>query len=184
MKKILSPNFSKGRKRGPLVIVLHTTESPEVPGGAENVAKNWFASKASKVSAHYLVSSAEIVLCVKEEDQAWHAGKANGWTIGIEMVGKAGQSASDWVDPFSRQMLDRCARLVADICTRHGIPVAKLGPGDLKLVAEGNDLKGICGHVDVSKSLGGTHYDPGPAFPWLEFLYMVQAYMANPPGEL
>ena len=177
MKSIPSPNFSKGRKRAPLVIVLHTTESPEVAQSAENVAKNWFALKTSKVSAHYVVSSTEVVRCVKEDDTAWHAGKANGWTIGVEMCGKAGQSRSDWVDPFSRAMLTRTAQLVAEICKRHGIPVAKLGPGDLQLVADGNDLRGICGHVDVSKGLGGTHFDPGPSFPWQEFLWMVQAYV-------
>jgi len=183
MKSIPSPNFTKGRKRAPLVIVLHTTESPEVPQGAERVAQNWFALKSSKVSAHYIVSSSEAVRCVKEEDTAWHAGKANGWTIGIEMCGKAGQSASDWVDPFSKQMLIRTAQLVAEICVRHDIPVAKLGPGDLRVIAEGNDIRGICGHVDVSKGLGGTHYDPGPSFPWLEFLLMVKGYVDSPAPE-
>lgn len=177
MKQIPSPNFSKGRKRAPLVIVLHTTESPEVPQGAERVAKNWFALKSSKVSAHYIVSSTEVVQCVKESDTAWHAGKANGWSIGVEMCGKAGQSSSDWLDPFSRAMLERTAQLVAEICVRNGIPVAKLGAGDLRVIAEGNDIKGICGHVDVSKGLGGTHFDPGVSFPWLEFLFMVQAYV-------
>lgn len=182
MKQVLSPNFSKGRKRSPLVIVLHTTESPEIPGVAANVA-NWFSQKASKVSAHYVVSATEVIQCVEDKNQAWHAGKANGWSIGVEMCGKAGQSQSDWLDPFSRKMLDRAARLVANLCTVHDIPVSKLGPGDLLVIAEGNDVKGICGHVDVSKSLGGTHWDPGPAFPWLDFLLAVRAYVESPPGE-
>lgn len=177
MKSILSPNISKGRKRKVQAIVIHTTESPEVPGSATNVAQNWFALKTSKVSAHYVQSAIETVQCVKESDTAWHAGKANGWTIGIELVGKAGQSSSDWCDPFSREMLGKAAMLVADICRRHDIEVRKLNPDELVQISEGSSLTGICGHADVSKGLGGTHTDPGRSFPWYEFLLTVQHYL-------
>ena len=63
------------------------------------------------------------------------------------------------------------AALVADICTRYEIPIRKL---TLEQVAAREP--GICGHIDVTKAFKtGTHWDPGPAFPWGLFIAMVRA---------
>ena len=67
-------------------------------------------------------------------------------------------------------MLPRAARLVAEICLRWSIPVAKLGAHEL---LQGG--RGITGHADVSAAWHRSdHWDPGPGFPWSEFMGMVE----------
>jgi hypothetical protein len=42
--------------------------------------------------------------------------------------------------------------------------------------------KGICGHADITAAFpqdNGTHTDPGPTFPWSQFLGLVQAEMED-----
>lgn len=121
-----------------------------------------------------------IVQSVHEHDVAWHAGPANGWSIGVELAGYARQDPAGWADPYSRAMLDRAAALVADVCVRYGIPIRRLEAADL---ARG-ERRGIFGHVDVTMGLtnGRGHFDPGAHFPWDGFLQQVAAYAAQAPA--
>jgi N-acetyl-anhydromuramyl-L-alanine amidase AmpD len=62
--------------------------------------------------------------------------------------------------------VERAARLTADVCARHGIPLRRLRAVDL--VA---DKRGVTGHADVSAAFHRSdHWDPGPDFPWTRFL--------------
>ena len=72
-----------------------------------------------------------IVQCVREEDIAWHARGGNTNSIGIELAGFAGQRALGWSDAYSRAVVERAARLTADVCARHGIPLRRLRAADL-----------------------------------------------------
>jgi N-acetyl-anhydromuramyl-L-alanine amidase AmpD len=146
------------------LVVIHTTEGPETERRSDATAA-WFADQRSGGSAHYVVDPVQIVQCVREEDVAWGAGGANRRGIHIELCGKAGQTAADWADGASRAELDLAARLVADLCRRYSIPEVRLDPAALKAGATG-----IAGHADCSQAFGGTHWDPGPAFPWDLFL--------------
>lgn len=151
------------------LIVIHTMEAPENAETAENVA-NWFhGTTSNKASAHYCVDSNSIVQCVRERDVAWQAAGANHNGIGIELAGYAKQGTMGWSDAYSQAMLLRSAKLVADICKRHQIPIQKLSPEDLI-----SKKSGICGHIDVNDAFKkGTHYDPGGSFPWDDYLYMI-----------
>ena len=51
--------------------------------------------------------------------------------------------------------------MVADIALRHGIPIKHLTDDELR-----RGLRGIVGHVQASRVFGGTHTDPGSAYPW------------------
>ncbi|MBT2541392.1 N-acetylmuramoyl-L-alanine amidase [Streptomyces sp. ISL-44] len=158
------------------MVVIHDMEAPEGPKTAENVA-NWFAtmSASSKASAHVCVDNDSAVRCVADGDRAWHAPGANSDGLGIELAGYARQSREEWLDQYSKGVLEQAARVVAGWCQKHNIPAVKLTAAELKA-----GKRGICGHRDVSAAYGQTdHTDPGPNFPWDYFLARVNALMAG-----
>ncbi|MGW4735401.1 N-acetylmuramoyl-L-alanine amidase [Streptomyces shenzhenensis] len=113
-----------------------------------------FQNPRKKVSAHYVVGSADgqVAQCVREADIAWHAGNwdYNTRSIGIEHEG--------WVDQpnyFTDAMYTQSARLTAAICDRYGIP---------------KDREHILGHVQVP---GTDHTDPGPNWDWVRYIRLV-----------
>jgi len=178
---IQAKNYTKSTRLVVLGVCIHTMEAPEGAKTAENVA-NWFAQqpahgalvngiKFSGTSAHWNVDANGLVQSVREQDIAWHAGPVNNWSIGVEHAGYARQTTVEWLDKYSMEMLDRSARLVAEICRRWEIPVIKLTAEDLKA----GKRSGIFGHVDVTKGLnnGIGHTDPGDYFPWQMYLAMI-----------
>ncbi|MEU5162791.1 peptidoglycan recognition family protein [Streptomyces sp. NPDC020875] len=113
-----------------------------------------FQDPARRVSAHYVVGSADgrIAQCVRERDIGWHAGNwsYNTRSIGIEHEG--------WIDRpvwFTHALYERSAALTAAICDRHGIP---------------KDREHIIGHHEVP---GATHTDPGPHWDWVRYIRLV-----------
>ncbi|KNB51027.1 N-acetylmuramoyl-L-alanine amidase [Streptomyces caatingaensis] len=113
-----------------------------------------FQNPAAKVSAHYLVASADgyVAQFVRERDIAWHAGNWNYNTrsIGIEHEG--------WVDRpeyFTDALYRASARLTAAVCDRYGIPRTR---------------EHIIGHAEVP---GSTHTDPGPYWDWDRYMDLV-----------
>jgi len=171
---IQARNFTPGRIRPVDLIVLHTMEAPEKDGTALAVAK-WFASvNAPKASAHYCLDAKEVIQCVDPANTAWHAPGANANGIGIEHAGYARQNTADWEDAYSDAMLDRSARLTADLCRRYGIPVQYVDRTGLLA-----GLRGVTTHAAVSLAFRkSTHTDPGPRFPMLAYLERVRAWQA------
>jgi N-acetyl-anhydromuramyl-L-alanine amidase AmpD len=164
-----SPNVTRASGRPIDTVVVHTMEIGERPDAAEICAR-WFASPASRVSAHYCVDAASVIQCVREEDVAWHARGGNSTSIGVELAGMAGQGARDWEDAYSTAVLERGADVVADVCRRHRIPVRHLSVAGLTA-----GRRGIVGHADVSEAFRKSdHWDPGPGFPWATFLGLVR----------
>jgi N-acetyl-anhydromuramyl-L-alanine amidase AmpD len=113
-----------------------------------------FQNPKKKVSAHYLVRSADghVAQCVREADVAWHAGNwdYNTRSIGIEHEG--------WVDDpswFTTAMYHASAALTAEICDKYGIP---------------KDRDHIIGHYQVP---GTDHTDPGPNWVWVRYIRLV-----------
>jgi N-acetyl-anhydromuramyl-L-alanine amidase AmpD len=129
-------------------VIIHVTQ--ETYAGTLSV----FQNPKKKVSAHYLVRSADghVAQCVREADVAWHAGNwdRNTRSIGIEHEG--------WVDQpayFTDALYERSAALTAAICTKHGIP---------------KDRAHIIGHHEVP---GTDHTDPGPNWDWARYIRLV-----------
>ena len=117
----LSPNCRKAKgTRAVTCIILHATATT----GIES-PKEWLCNPESGVSAHYLIGKdGRTIQLVPENDIAWHAGESefgghkgvNAFSIGIELV-----NANDGKDPYPIPQVERCARLVASICLKHGI---------------------------------------------------------------
>jgi N-acetyl-anhydromuramyl-L-alanine amidase AmpD len=165
-----SPHYTPAEGRVVGVVVIHTMEIAE-RGGAAEICARWFQSPASEVSAHYCVDDAGIVQCVREEDIAWHARGGNTNSIGIELAGYAGQKTLGWSDDYSRAVVERAARLTAEVCLRHDIPIRRIRAADL--VA---GRRGITGHADVSLAFHKSdHWDPGPDFPWNRFVRLTRS---------
>lgn len=179
----VSPNFSNSGSydRKSKWVVLHTMETGENSSIAENIGAGWFTNPNAQASAHYCVDDNSIVQCVNEGDYAWASGptgNVNG--IQIEMAGRAAQSRADWLDDYSRAMLERVAALVADICKRHGIPMRVLTD---EQVARGE--AGITTHAALARVFRETdHSDPGPDFPWDFFMERVQAHAGGTGGSV
>ena len=175
MRFIQARNYTKGRSSSIDLLVIHTMENPEKPDSAESVA-NWFAgSTAPEASAHYCVDADSIVACVRDGDVAWHAPGANHDGLGFEHAGTAKQTGRDWDDDFSKAMLARSAKLVAEKCEQYEIPPVWLYPADLQA-----GRRGITSHNNVSKAFGrSTHWDPGEGFNVQGYLRLVRGHLKD-----
>jgi N-acetyl-anhydromuramyl-L-alanine amidase AmpD len=164
-----SPNVTPAKGRAIGVVVMHTMEIAERADAAEICAR-WFATPASRVSAHYCVDADSVVQCVQEANIAWHARGGNTNSIGVELAGFARQTRKDWADAYSTAVLGRASSLVADVCRRRRVPVRWLDADDLLA-----GRRGITGHADVSDAYKKSdHWDPGPGFPVERFLTLVR----------
>lgn len=172
-------NYSKANRTQLDVIVIHTAETPEIHKEATNVA-NFFAGigcTAPQASAHYVVDDAQVIQCVLECDMAWHAGSGNGHSIGIEHAGYASQTPEQWADDYSQAVLANSAKLVAALCKRFEIPAVRLMPAELAAGA-----RGFVGHCDVNDAFstpGTGHRDPGPNWPWDDYLAAVAVELSR-----
>ena len=167
---IESPHKTSADGRVIAVVVIHTMEIAEREDAAE-VCARWFADPSSEVSAHYCVDRDTTIQSVRDEDIAWHARGGNANSIGIELAGFAGQGSRGWADDYSRAVLERAARLTAEVCERHTIPIRRLLAAGLTA-----GRRGITGHADVSAAFRKSdHWDPGPGFPWGRFLKLTRS---------
>lgn len=93
-------------------IVLHSTGSDKA---GESSVVNWFKNPSSQVSAHYLITEdGRIIGLVDEDRRAWHAGKANSSSIGIEVQGRTG------IKQYNDAQKTALSKLIADIRNRYG----------------------------------------------------------------
>ena len=164
----VSPDAMRRKVR---VIVLHDMEADEAPDTAQRVA-DYFATTATKASAHVCVDNTHIIQCVLDNDVAWAAPGCNSDGIQIEMAGYGAQTRSQWTDPYSLAMLENAANVAAQYCLKYTIPPVRLTDDQLS-----NGDAGLVGHVQVSTVYQRSdHTDPGPNFPWDLFMDRVVFY--------
>ncbi|MBE7338135.1 glycoside hydrolase domain-containing protein [Corynebacterium aurimucosum] len=169
-----SARFNFGGPRstdGLLGVCIHTTENP-LGALAENVANYQIRSESG--SYHVLVDNTtnDNINSLRENTEdwvTWSAGQTgNQLAVHLSFVCYSAQSRADWLG--ATRMLAEGADVVAYWCRRFKIPVQKIGAADLKA-----GRRGIFGHADVSAAWHEVdHTDPGPNFPWAEFIQMVQ----------
>jgi N-acetyl-anhydromuramyl-L-alanine amidase AmpD len=147
-------------------LVVHTAEMDESPTGAEALGAWASSSRAPRASWHYAVDSNSIVQCVLDRDVAWHVPGANNAGIGVELVGRARQSASDWQDDFSVDQLALAARLFGWLAKKHDIALQFVDAEGLR-----QGVSGVTTHNEASLAFKKSdHWDPGPNFPMEKFL--------------
>lgn len=151
---------SRGGHKIDYIVIHHNATTNK------NVAMNtWLQSGSAQTSAHYEVTPTEIIGCVSESDAAWHCGGTGGndipkirypnqRSIGIENVNSSG--APKW--SVDHRTVVNCAKLVADICKRYGIPC---------------DRKHVLGHREVTATAcpGGLNVD--------EVVKLAKGYLGN-----
>jgi len=158
----------------PRLIVLHTAECKEVSWAAENLQK-WVAgpSRPKYASWHFAVDNDSITQSVDLNKAAFHTSRyVNYYSIGIEQAGSMYQSRAEWLDDYSRSVLENTAQLVAVLCARYHIPVQFVEGPDLKMWFEAEDgAWGISTHREATLGFNviGGHRDPGVNYPmdWL-----------------
>lgn len=178
-------SYTKGRSRAVQYVVIHSTEGSEGVTSAE-AGVAYDKIRTDGTSTHIFVDADTALMEVRYSDTA-HAARARGNACGIqvELCGRAGQTAAQWHDAASLPMLRLAAREVAAICEEFDLPVRRLSVAEVRAAyynPPGSRPRGICGHVDVTKAYPedqGSHTDPGPNFPWSEFLAMVSAEMGS-----
>jgi N-acetyl-anhydromuramyl-L-alanine amidase AmpD len=156
------------------LIIIHVTQNQERPGTAKALAQ-WATQPMppkKEVSWHFIADSMDLIQGVDENDEAWHAGRVNGYTIGIEHVGMSDQTIEQWNDDFSTSELLRTAKLCATLCMRHNLSVQRPSLDAIR----NRTARGIVGHWDITKAfeIYGGHTDPGFNFPWDNYLQNIQ----------
>lgn len=153
------------------VLVVHVMEAPEKPKTAEAVAR-WFQTlpASHKASAHVCVDWNSVIQSVWDNDVAYAAPGANHDGIQMELAGYSAQSADEWQDEYSMATLQEGARTAAYYVRKYSLPIVQLTNAQLRAGA-----RGIVGHYQVSEVYQQSdHTDPGPHFPWAQFIGMVQ----------
>lgn len=172
MKFIPATNFRPSRVRAVRLVVIHDMEYPERSTSAEWCAGYFRGSRAPMASAHYYIDNDSVVQGVKEEHTAYAAPGVNADGIQLEHAGYARQTRAEWLDTYSLQMLkNESAPLVAQICARHKLPMRHLSNAELA-----SGARGIIGHWQASQVYKlSDHHDPGPNFPWNDYIGWVVA---------
>lgn len=156
------------------LVVIHTTEGSAHAQSAEDGAA-YDQRRTDGTSTHYFHDSNSTVQCVRTADQA-HTARTQGNRRGIHHE-LCGRTTIDWSGTYAQAMLRQAAKQCARDAKKWDIPVRKLTAAQ---VADG--VKGFCGHVEITKAFPadrGTHTDPGPNFPWPQFLDLVRAEMED-----
>lgn len=160
------------------LLVVHDMEIAETHQTAELCAR-MFATTDREASAHFCHDDNSTVRCVRDMDVAYAAPGANHDGIHFELAGRASQSRNDWLDTFSRKMLEeQVAPTMADIAEEFKVPAVYLDAAALK-----QNRRGITTHHQVSLAFKlSTHTDPGPNFPILRLVDDIREIMRDPDG--
>lgn len=149
-----SPNHYTGRT-GFALIVLHSTESFEIPKSDRDLAgiAAYFA-KAGGVAAQVITDGdGHSARCVRDADSAWACVAFNRVSLNVEQIGHAAQTS--WPDA----QLDETARWLAVWHKRHGIPLRRGAVSGSSVTTPG-----VVTHAQLGAA-GGGHSDPGTHYP-------------------
>jgi hypothetical protein len=144
------------------LLVVHSMEMDEKPDTAEGCG-HYFATTAVVASAHECADNNSRVTCVRDMDIAYAAPGANHNGLHVEQAGFARQSRAEWLDAFSRPMIEEQVALwVAEKAALYHIPLDFLDPAALKTLRP----RGVTTHNNVRLAYGQTtHTDPGTGYP-------------------
>lgn len=151
--------FKSSSRNGARVIwiAVHTAE------GATSAAnlKAYFDRASTQASSHAIADDNVLWEALVPYDRAsWTLRNGNSRSDNLEITGFARWSRAEWLNHMG--MLRNTAQWIRNRCLARGIPMVKLSPADVRA-----GKAGVIGHVDYTNGTGdGTHWDPGPNFPW------------------
>ncbi|HYF71375.1 MAG TPA: N-acetylmuramoyl-L-alanine amidase [Nocardioides sp.] len=163
------------------LIAIHTAEGART---ARNLAA-YFYRPDIQASSHVCIDAAETLQIVDYGRAAWTLRSGNPISDNAELCGFARWTRAQWlstgrVDGVDnpRAMLDRAADWIRARCDARRIPKNRLA-----IVALRGGGWGVIAHDDWTKAMNdGTHWDPGPGFPWDYVLNRVNAGSAPAPA--
>jgi hypothetical protein len=169
---IPSPCYSSRGGSSVRLIVLHTAE------GARTIEDlgHFFQNSANSVSSHTGADNqaGRVGEYVTRGNKAWTAANANPVAVQLELCAFASWSRDMWLNQ-NHDMLENCAKWIAEEADHYGIPITKLSPGQ----AQGNG-RGVCQHRDLG-TWGGGHVDCGDGFPMDTVLDWARNGIPQPP---
>lgn len=169
MVDIATDNYSSRNGTKVIWVAIHTTEGIM---DARDLGYYW--QRIDSASSHAGCDNEKTVTYVDPEYASWTLLNGNRRSVNMEICGWARWTREEWLGP-QRGRLVQAANWARQMCDRFGIPKRYIGSDG---VAKGE--AGIIGHVDYTRGTGdGTHWDPGPGFPWDVFISLVNQ---NAPG--
>lgn len=147
-----SPNFSGRGGSDITAVTIHDTE-----GGFAG-SLSWLKNTQAQASAHYIIRSVDgfTVQMVREADKAWHVGRENPYTVGIEHEGFVSRP-----EYFTSRMYAASASLTRHLIERYNIPL---------------DREHVKGHIDFPNN---THTDPGGWWDWPGYYRLIAGESAR-----
>lgn len=142
----------------PEFIVIHDTESHDYAGIRDitGIVSYWYHRSGARLGSQVIIDKEALSGWVINENQrAYAVENHNTGALHIEMIGFAKFTPSIWWTRMPQ--LEKCARWCAFWHKTYGIPI------------QTSTTSGICTHKMCTDLYGGSHYDPGPFFPfqWL-----------------
>ena len=166
-----SPKSYQISDRKPIWNIIHCTDDEETPGKALDCS-NYDKIRSDGASAHFYYDPDNTIQEVMTGNIAFCSLKTgNNYGIQHELCGKASQTKSQWLDVDSKKIIERAAKICAEISLKYDIPIRWLNSQQIK-----NFEKGLVTHYDITINFEGTHTDPGANFPKDYFLERVKYY--------
>jgi hypothetical protein len=112
---------------------------------------------------------------------AYAAVGANSNGLHVEQAGSAGQTAAQWLDPYSTAVGLRAGAQIARWITAYPV----IHPQFLTAAQLRNGARwGVTSHAEVEKAWPSTgHWDPGPNYPYSAVLAVAAAILGHGPGS-
>lgn len=167
---------SSARSGSPVLwVAVHTMEGIT---DADDAAAYFHRSTNS--SAHAVADDQKLIEGIVPYDRAaWTLRGGNPISDNLELCAFADMNRNQWLSranvTFYAPSLKRtvtarrpyyqlvhAANWIRSRCQARGIAMIKIGPADVAA-----NRRGVIGHTDYTKGkLDGSHWDPGPGFPW------------------
>ena len=164
-------------RNGPIEkVVVHVNVGPEVEGGAAALAQYLTTINGGY---HAICDDRTTVTTAADDLEVWGNGGINSTSLDVCIIGYADDPAQ-WSTAYARAAMHNAAQWVAVKCKFYGLATSRLTPAMVRT----RGVKGVCGHVDVTNAGfpgAAGHYDPGPFFPWAQFLATVNTILNPPP---
>ena len=134
--------------------IIHDTESHDHKGlrDLQGIVNYWSTVSWGPGAQVIIDKDGNSCLCADPNRITYHTQGRNTGSFGIELIGFARFTPKMWW--LRVRQLNKCAKWLAWLNLEYGVPL------------EPSVFSGVSRHVDNSRVFGGTHWDPGPSFPF------------------